>query len=237
MMTDTCGANRDVALLPFPYQGCVAPESAPITWISTEVVFANIPILFVCLIWPLQALFSRNWFWFASHVVSASFSILSYIQTSWQKMFLDAIDSRELPVHHISTDIYKSKRKHVISFMLWPVPTSPHFSSPFSFTELIKGFVAPSYLVEKASTAVYLLDWLKTSLTFLLGYNFWWNLLEHLACSSTIKSSPDSRAVFSKLSMMNIEPPWNETQCKLDLFGAVHLLRNTYLGSWETPSP
>ena len=166
MMTDTCGALRDVALLPFPYQGCVAPESAPITWISTEVVFANIPILFVCLIWPLQALFSRNWFWLASHIVFASFSILSHILTSWQKMFLDAIDSRELPVHHISTDIYKSKRKHVISFMLWPVPTSPHFSSPFSFTELIKGFVAPSYLVEKASTAVYLLDWLKTSLTF-----------------------------------------------------------------------
>ena len=30
-------------------------------------------------------------------------------------MFLDAIDSRELPVHHISTDIYKSKRKQLLS--------------------------------------------------------------------------------------------------------------------------
>ena len=99
MMTDTCGALRDIALLPFlsnPFLGwCVAPESTPITWISTEVVFAHMPILYVCLFWPLQALFSRNWFWLASHVVSASFTIISDILTSCQKMFLDAIDSRK----------------------------------------------------------------------------------------------------------------------------------------------
>ena len=48
-MTDTYGALRDVALLPFPWQGCVAPDSTPTIRISTEVVFAHIPILFVCL--------------------------------------------------------------------------------------------------------------------------------------------------------------------------------------------
>ena len=141
MMTDTCGAVRDVALLPIPYQGCVAPESAPITWISTEVVFAHIPILFVCLFWPLQAIFSRNWFWLASHIVSASFSILSHILTSWQKLFLDAVDSRGLPVHrayihtihNIPKDVCVSLQK-TESLMLWPVPTSPYFSSALSFT-------------------------------------------------------------------------------------------------------
>ena len=60
-MTDTCGALRDVALLPFPCQGCVAPESAPITWISTEVVFSYIFVLvFVrSLFRPVLAIFSR----------------------------------------------------------------------------------------------------------------------------------------------------------------------------------
>ena len=139
MMTDTCGALRDVALLPIPYQGCVAPESAPITWISTEVVFAHIPILFVCLFWPLHALFSRNWFWLASHIVSASFSILSHILTSWKNICLDAIDSRGVPVHRVYPHHTKHSkrclcRKQVVFLMLWPVPTSLHYSYSLSFT-------------------------------------------------------------------------------------------------------
>ena len=143
-MTDTCGALRDVAILPFPYQGCVAPDSTPIIRISTEVVFAHICILWVSLLWPLQAFFSRNWFWLASHVVSTSFTILSHILTSWQNICLDAIDSRELPVHRayihtihkIPKDVCVCRKQVVFLMLLWP----PRYVSQYTFHCLLKTF-------------------------------------------------------------------------------------------------
>ena len=84
-MTDTCGALRDVALLPFPYQGCVAPESAPITWISTEVVFAKVSesVFVRSLFRPHLTFKSGSRLCYLSLVIINSFAILTKSLTTW----------------------------------------------------------------------------------------------------------------------------------------------------------